>query len=660
MSETNLIVNVWPSSQDQERGFLQIEDDSVQITLESGGIISSRKPTNVLYSFRDSPHSFLGRIIFNPIIVEKRPYTPDIGQQMEDIFPPSTGGFYGRLRAGKKEALYIIQMIENDPRLWLTIGDPQTGRVYETQIVQPYEAEALRLLDDQNLQNLWYAEVWSGKEEVLRKEILSVLDQPSPSWEEVSTLVTDLAIPNLKLGRTARETLSQFVPDSFPESIQEQLMAFLAYVVMDKINMADIVDPSFFLDAMPMFASLIRGHARCVIDNQKWPPYLKLIILDSRKMLEQPKATVAEVMSETWRILWQKMIEQFPNWFGSAIQSAQELNNSRTIHTRLPFSKSQAIRSSKLWKKRLAAIVYGLRLRGHVNHQAIGLSELVYLGAAYRWPHRHMRFITRLGKVGENPAHLQVMTMPPSGVERVMRALPQCIKVSISARAVNLNLYDESSGEWKIPIEKILSSISQRGSVKKFSKRYASFAKSETYQISPDETKVLGLVSSGVYLEAFETPGYFKYWGMKRKQVISIISRLQEKKVIQTTYEANDANLISLASIVQGNNENVISLAESFLTNTPSSIIMLNEECDKGFILSRLPENGLHELASELNRQGVYQDVVIRCMRPRAYRSFNFSLYSRLLGNDGTWDDDVSAFLSQARSKRRELSESNP
>jgi hypothetical protein len=86
---------------------------------------------------------------------------------------------------------------------------------------------------------------------------------------------------------------------------------------------------------------------------------------------------------------------------------------------------------------------------------------------------------------------------------------------------------------------------------------------------------------------------------------------------------------------------------------------MLNKECDKGIVLSRLPEEDVHKLVSELNQQGIQQDVVIRCMRPRAFRSFTFDFYHRLLRPDGTWDDDVSGFLSQARSRRKELSKSN-
>ena len=54
----------------------------------------------------------------------------------------------------------------------------------------------------------------------------------------------------------------------------------------------------------------------------------------------------------------------------------------------------------------------------------------------------------------------------------------------------------------------------------------------------------------------------------------------------------------------------------------------------------------------------VENGVNIRCMRPTTFRRYTSNLYQRLLKDDGTWDDDVSAFLSQARSKRKELSDS--
>ncbi len=167
MSNTDLIVNVWRNSQDMERGVLTIKADVVSITLESGKILSSQNSSNVLFSLVGDIDSSQFKCYLNPILIVNRPYATDLEQYTEDIFPLSTGGFYGRLRAGKDDAVYIIQRIENDAKFLLIIGNPKSGLIYETQIIQPYEAEALGLDDDQELQNSWDAYFWSDKEMVL-------------------------------------------------------------------------------------------------------------------------------------------------------------------------------------------------------------------------------------------------------------------------------------------------------------------------------------------------------------------------------------------------------------------------------------------------------------------------------------------------------------
>ena len=101
------------------------------------------------------------------------------------------------------------------------------------------------------------------------------------------------------------------------------------------------------------------------------------------------------------------------------------------------------------------------------------------------------------------------------------------------------------------------------------------------------------------------------------------------------------------------------SLVIAFLKNTPTTLAMLNETQNQAILLSRLPESTAYDLASSLTERGFDLGLNIRCMRPTIFQSYTHNLYQRLIRDDGTWDDDVTAFLSQARSKRKELSESN-
>ena len=97
----------------------------------------------------------------------------------------------------------------------------------------------------------------------------------------------------------------------------------------------------------------------------------------------------------------------------------------------------------------------------------------------------------------------------------------------------------------------------------------------------------------------------------------------------------------------------------AFLKNTPTTLAMRSDTRDQVILISRLPESTAYELVSSLPDQGFNLGLNIRCMRPTVFQTYAHSLYQGLLNEDGTWNDDIGAFLSQARSKRKELSESN-
>jgi hypothetical protein len=285
--------------------------------------------------------------------------------------------------------------------------------------------------------------------------------------------------------------------------------------------------------------------------------------------------------------------------------------------------------------------------------------ELAYLGAAYRWPHSHMKFIARLGSISENPPYLQAMLMPLTAAERVKRTIPNILKVSWSARTSNLDLFDSKSAAWLLPVQQIIDSIEKRSSIRKLTNQVGNRELPDVYLMSKGDAKVVDLVSEGVNLSFLEIPEYLCNWELNKGTIRKHLSNLINRKVMRLAYEVSDPKLVSLAIIVQGKSESVTSLVSELLKSTPTSFARLNETGESGIILSRLPEESVHGIASQLTSRGIEQELNIRCMRPTAYRSYTSNLYQRLLRDDGTSDDDVSAFLSQARSKRREMSESN-
>ncbi|MFW9909386.1 MAG: hypothetical protein ACFFEF_12495 [Candidatus Thorarchaeota archaeon] len=670
-SRDDVSVKIW-TRDGCRSGSIIINKEGMFIGLNSGQVISAREDANILYemsvqilpdrtgkqktTFLKSPV----KISLKSLSCTYRTYNPQEGQYIEDIFPPSTLGFYGRMKSGSEQFLYITQEIENDPRLWLTIADPKTGQILEAHTIYQYEAGVLSLINSQEFSHIWSEAIGSAISSSERDEVLSILDGPSVSWSEFAKLLGNISIPNPKLGKTMRETLSQIIPATFPSEVKEQLMLFFAFILKKGIPTEDPITYLNKFWSFPIFGALLEGHLMCIVDGAEWPPYLKLITLADRKHLISPTRAIDYVVSDSpWLLFWQKTMEQFPNWFHIAAGVVKELNDRGEVTLKLPIMESAARKSKDSWKKRLAVLMYELRILGRVNSQALGLNELVYLGAAYRWPHRHMKFITRLGSGGDSSPYLQVLIMPPSAAAQVQRVLPSIMTVSWSARTSNIELFDTKKRVWEIPIERIISSIEMASSIKKMSNKFGIRKSVDNYRITKDEAKVADLATEGIRLADLERSEYLAPWGLDRKKVQHLLSNLSKRDVIQLFYDASDQKLITLATIIQGVPEKVISLCSSFLEYTPTTLAMLGDGGKQSILLSRLPETPAYELATQLSTLGFEQGLTIRCLRPTTFQSFTHNIYQRLLNDDGTWNDDVSAFLSQARSKRRELSESN-
>ncbi len=669
---STLSVKVWISSEECEMGVLVFHVNDVIIKLKSGKILSGRNSDNdILYEIQNTitldekGHSKVDpliskhKILLKPYLIMQHPYTNQGLQFIEDIFPPSTAGFYGRLQAGKSNALYTMQQIQDSDQFWLSISNPQTGQIYETHIIQPYEAEALSMIEDSQIRQILFTEAANNRAKS-REEILSILDTSSPSWQELARLIVDVSVPNLKLGNTMRDTLTQIVPSSFPSQIRDELMTFLAYVIRGKIPDEDPLTYSYRFSSMTILEPLLNGHLMHLIDGTEWPSYVKLMTLAERGQLELPKRAVSDLIKKSpWLLFSVKCAEHLSNWLNIVVTSAINLNKSGKIILGLPTTKSSAKKSKKAWKQRFAEMSHGLRVYSHINQSSLGLVEIMYIGAAYRWSHRHMKFITRLGGMSENSPHLQVMLVPVSTVERIKRALPSILSVAWSTRASNLDIFDSTSGKWHVPTGRIVDSLENKSSIKTLRKQFSEIKASKSYPISREEAKVIDLVAEGVDLAYLETPEFLSNWGYNERSCRKIISNLVKRKLMKLTYEVSDSSLVSLAMIVHGKSYTVSSLVSELLKSTPTSYARLDETGENAVILSRLPEESVYDIAAQLASRGLEHDVNIRCMRPTTFRRYTSNLYQRLLKDDGTWDDDVSAFLSQARSKRKELSKSN-
>jgi hypothetical protein len=662
---------IWTADGVCKEGSVRFCKDGIIIELDSKKIITHINASNMYYQIQHETIIEKGttrtvtlkkplRVSIPPEYMIERPYAMENEIITEDVFPPSSRGFFGRIAKGEKNALYVVQRIENDERYWLTIVDLEKENILESHAIYPYESMAVSILLDSEVLPQVFTDEELHNSKTARERILELLNGPPPTWPQLYGLTQDVDVPGLQIKKNLRDTLSQLVPNTFPSEIREELMAFLAIIINSKIPKKDPVD--FFHDLRPsdILRALLIGHFQCMIDELPEPHYVKLMAQAEKGLLDMPRGSVSQSTGKMqWISFRMAMSDVFPNWTSTVVDIVRALNESKKLVYELPISKSAAKQSKQAWRKRLALMQYGLLMRLLIRPRVLGLHHVVYIGSAYRWPHKHMSWSASFGRYGEYPPspQIQIMLMPSRALEQVKRIIPGAISVSWTARSSNYQLYNGDTHEWKSLVPDVISSVDNEVNSNKLLSKYRVQSKFGAYKLSMEEARVIDSVSSNPYLSNLERNGYFEYYGFTRSQLRSVLHALRERNVLDIIYEFSETDLVSTLTLANGPPERICSLAGSSLTCMPTSLVMMEENNRTCAILSRLPEDAVYDLASSLPIAGKANKMEIRVLRPLSFSTYYHDFYQRLLRNDGTWDDDVSAFLSQARSKRRELSE---
>ena len=137
--------------------------------------------------------------------------------------------------------------------------------------------------------------------------------------------------------------------------------------------------------------------------------------------------------------------------------------------------------------------------------------------------------------------------------------------------------------------------------------------------------------------------------GVDRRRLESTLSSLRDEGVIRLQYGINPLGVTSIFTMAEGPPNQVCSLARAFLLHTPSTSVDIGDQGRKCYITSRVPERLAHGLAVSLEEKAAESDINLRCQRITSFRGYTYTLYQRLLKDDGTWDEDVSDLLSQIR-----------
>ena len=683
-SETRLDIILWKNESESYRGFLKYSNPTVSAELENGTTVvpDTKEDLCVTIEYEvilketgiseQRPLKRPVKILLNPIVTQRYRYFPNLDGRGEFIFPPSTNRFYSRLFVLDLEKYYdddgsigarcsLHQCPNQKDRLWLTISNSETGEIYEAFLIHHYEGNIFLMPNDAQLDFALAKRYADGVRKSDLFDVEGLLKGPPPSMAQLAMLVQDVNVPNLMIHDTLERTISQLVPQVFPENIRQSLCVFLGLLALDKIEQRkDPDDLSVEFAPWRMVSSLYNSHLLYTILKIESPSYVRLMHLAARREMQGIGRTVREDIGKSeWLMFWHLLhdgVKNFRDEIPILLDIVERSNQLGTITGKIIPSKSTGQRSRKAWVTRLVcnSSVTSLSLICTPNLKALGLDQILYLGSAYCWPHRHMSYITSLGRWQvNNPPHLQHMILPSKASERIRRLIPSVLNVTWSSRTFNPDLY---TNQWNVRPDDILSSLGRTRPLTTLRKKYYTPSLCDVDYITPTEALVMDIITRSFHMMYFKERPYLfeKMFGIEKQLFIRTARSLAKRGVLEPQYILIPL-LPTLATIACGEPKNIVSLADAFLSGSPTCTAYICNEGNDAVFLSRIPPSDLGELARSLPQAGQEHGTTIRCFRPHTLRSYNHSLYQRLLREDGTWDDDVRGFLSQARGKRVEI-----
>jgi len=640
-------VKIHPKSGDVERGMLYYNIEGPRFVPDSGLAISDID--EVKFSFAQHSIDSQVRICLKPELVVELDYAPDRISRTQ-MYPPSTDGWLTHVVDSGEKSLFSVHRVMESKKKLLTIVEKSSNYLFFAGLIQSYESSILEMQRDWNIHdNIMYGDLSEA-------DIYAILERDSLSWPTLAALVEGVTIPNLRIGKTMKDTLDQLVPQSFSPAIRKQIMAFLAWLENAEIPKEDPADFFVKYRSVGVYGVLLRSHLQCMLDGVKPPSYVRLMHLADKGQIEHAQRPLSEAdEQDPWTLFWFKLQELFPDWTGRVVQYANSLQLTGRVITELPVSRNNAQTSRLAWRDRFAMGMSSLFLRGHVHKEAIGLLPAIYVGSAHRWPHKHLEWTARLGYNPEIPRYIQIMVMPKSAFEQVIRIIPTIKLIEWEMSKYNLSLFSDSAGKWKLRSTQILKSLDRKRSIRQLANEFGSWKGKRYHQLTPVKARILDLVSWALYLSTLESGRYANYYGISNSQIKDELENMHAQGIFTLQYSLVPEKLRSLCIIANGPPENVCSLSRAFLMHAPSTQVRITDGGSSSFIVSRVPEDEFHTLVSALAVASNDSEVSTSVFPISAYAGYRNNLYSRLLKEDGSWDDDVSGLLSQVRLRPKDV-----
>jgi hypothetical protein len=589
------------------------------------------------------------RIEFNSCLYPVK-YSSKPKSQFE-LYPPSTRGWFTYLTHDGFDAIIVLQKFRSSSKYLMSAIDVATDSLLRLHAVRDFEASVLQMESDWDLYNRLFVDL----DESAETSISDSLEAPAPSWKQIAKLTEGVDIHNLKRLKTVRETFEQFIPRTFPVDVREQVMAFLAWTTSAKVPVEDPLDflahTSRQYRSGAITANLIFGHIQCLIQGIPPPQYVRIMALADRGSLKRDLRPLAEEAElDPWDITWYRLAEMFPDRRGRVLDIVHSLNRANEVHLGIPISRRSAKKSREAWLDRFSLIRSNLYLRGYVQDARLGLTKLVYIGGAHRWPHKHLQYAARLGAPNQKAPYIQVLLMPKIAVDRTMRMKQNFAPIDWTASRVNYGLYMPKLESWKNNLSYIESSLSRNRTKKQLDKEFDLSSSAEISMLTQDDAKILDFMFWGINNQSFELGYYDEILPLGRQRLEEKITSFIQSGIMNFYYLLTIYGLASVCLEIRGEIPQLYSIARSSLLHFPTATAMVSESSNLCVVMARVPEERAYDVLAKLPSKAGEYNIQMKSYRVSAYVGYVNNLYQRLLLPGGSWDNDISGLLSQIRS----------
>lgn len=590
----------------------------------------------VLYGERKSlekPKS----ILLNPRTIKTQRTT--LEEFPDEIYPPSTGGWYEKNLQAEAEVRSLVQRECNSNTYWLTQIDEDNRIVFQHPL-RDYEvfAACYEPRHEEEYKSIPYKHKIRVK---YRKIITEMVQAPPPKWEQLYRLTKDYDIEGIQLKEDMLQTVMQLVPTNWPQFARFNYALGLIAILNPDIMKIDPIELSHHFSAYT--------YTWAVVDFYITEALSGTTEFDIVRIINQPRYdnNIAHRREDLhpWRHPATELFRRVynPSMMPILMRYAQNLTESQVISKTLPVTDKEAKGSAEKWRDRHYLMHYmGVDCR--FNPERLGLKSLIYLGGAYRWPFKNTSWQATLSQ-RERTLQIQEMLLPPTVAEKVNRALPRTLTTEWYSRRVNNSIFDPETREWTYRGQGLAEGLETRMSKQKLNRTFPLGSKGDVWTPDSTEAKVIDTLSNDFYLQRVEGPFLYEHLKMNADEFVNHTNRLTTEGKVTLFFILALRLFTTRCIFLEGDIGRIRSLAFALLGSTPTCSVYLFK--NSAFLIVSMHQDKMYRFVDALTEKCIENDLQMEVWSVRSFGSYRWPLLQRMLREDGTWDDDISGLLCQ-------------